>query len=66
MFDMLNLKGVVPRQDGSDWAQMRMLVKAFLERREQESGGESSAACGHSSAHQVDLGGTQAELARSG
>jgi len=38
------LKSVVPRKDGTDWAQMRMLIKAFLERREQESGGESSEA----------------------
>lgn len=38
------LKGVVPKKDGTDWAQMRMLIKAFLERREQESGGESSEA----------------------
>jgi hypothetical protein len=38
------LKSVVPKKDGTDWAQMRMLIKAFLERREQESGGESSEA----------------------
>ena len=38
------LKGVVPKKDGTDWAQMRMLIKAFLERRKQESGGESSEA----------------------
>jgi hypothetical protein len=38
------LKGVAPKKDGTDWAQMRMLVKAFLERREQESGGDSSEA----------------------
>ena len=40
------LKGIDPRKDGTDWAQIRMLLKAFLERREQESGGpgESSEA----------------------
>lgn len=38
------LKGVKPTKDGpTDWATMRMLVKAFLERREQD-GTESSEA----------------------
>ena len=37
------LKGIDPRKDGTDWAQIRMLLKAFQERREQE-GGESSEA----------------------
>ena len=38
-------KGIDPRKDrdGSDWAHIRMLLKAFQERREQE-GGESSEA----------------------
>jgi hypothetical protein len=38
------LKSVVPNKIGTDWAQMRMLITAFQERREQESGGESSEA----------------------
>ena len=38
------LKSVVPNKIGTEWAQMRMLITAFQERREQESGGESSEA----------------------
>jgi hypothetical protein len=37
------LKGIDPKKDGSDWAQVRMRLKSFQERREQE-GGESSEA----------------------
>ena len=59
------LKGIDPRKDGTDWAQIRMLLKAFQERREQE-GGESSEADNLQLIKWVNLGlgGTQAEMAK--